>query len=511
MVCYLLRPLLWSSYSGDDVRNSQGPAWRAFSSISIWHDISSQNQYWMNTHGRLFPVSIIEGTFIFDIFDTRLSYKILQLVVTVLAWASFVLFVRIATRSLHYAALAGWFSLFILQFRNFHDPILQFNAQQPLVVISLFSMLSLLLITTRATSTRSFVVWLTVTTVVWILGCLTYETFYPLIIVPVLIIWRELAQRRRLAALIAIISPTVILLAFIMHLRSQAENPSTAYMLNFETWRFVPTFIQQITGTMPLSYPLLAPAGTLPRINTGWGLSGEWDVLALLSSIGILTLMLRYCRPKALDRTKSQLFLVAGILLLFVPSIIIGLTQRWQDGEITWGTPYISVFLSSFGLVLLELMVVSNLAQHFLFRRIRWWSTQGLPIVVIGAVGVCSLILGPLMMYDTNVWAVKSFDGLRTEREQFEAIVKRGTFDRIPDGSTVMTDHASSWFWENGAFIQQLGGPKQLNLITPADSLAASSCGVTLNCYKLVLTATPSGTTKAKIEMLKAVGPSLSP
>ena len=363
MVCYLLRPLLWSSYSGDDVRNSQGPAWRAFQNISIWQDIGSQNTYWMKTNGRFFPVSIIEGTFIFDIFDTRFSYKIFQLIITVLAWASFVLFVRIATQSLHYAAWAGCLSLFILQFRNFHDPILQFNAQQPLVVISLFSMLSLLLIATRAKATKSFVIWLTLTTIIWVLGCLTYETFYPLIIVPVLIVWHELVQRRRLAALMVIISPTVILLAYIMHLRSQAQNPSTAYMFNFETWRFVPTFIQQITGTIPLSYPLLAPAGTLPRIDAGWGLSGEWDVLALLSSIGILTLMLRYCRPKALDGTKLRLFLVAGILLLFVPSAIIGLTQRWQDGEITWGTPYISVFLSSFGLVLLELIIVSYLAQ----------------------------------------------------------------------------------------------------------------------------------------------------
>lgn len=499
---YLLRPLLWSSYSGDDVPNSQGPAWQAFRGIDVWQFISAENRFWMRTQGRFFPASIAETAIIFQLFDTRLSYKILQLTMAILAWGTFVLFVGILTRNIHYAVIAGWLAIFGFQFRNFHDPLRQFSVQQPIVVIVFFLMLSLLLLATQTTSRRSFLVYLIPSGILWIIGCLTYETLYPLLLIPLLVIWSSLKHRRRIFAMVTFVLPTLMLLAFIAQLRSAAEAPSTAYQLNFETWRFIPTFTHQVTGAFPFSYPLASPADGVPRLGSGWGPSGYWDLLAMLASVALLTLVVRSRRPRPLDRPVKLLLAFTGTLLLVVPSSIIALTERWQNGEITWGTPYVSVFLSSFGLVLLALVLISRLVeQPWRGNALTWASASRF---AAGSVGAVVVVFGPLLMYDINAWSVAVSSGLRTEREAFAALIQDGALNKVPAGATLITENASNWFWENGAFIQYFGGPKQLNVITPTDPLATTRCGVDLDCYKLVRTQAASGRIIPTVEHITA-------
>ena len=456
----------------------------------------------MHAQGRFFPASIAETAVIFQLFDTRLSYKILQLAMAILAWGAFVLFVGILTRSLHYSVIAGWLAIFGFQFRNFHDPLLQFSVQQPIVVIAFFLMLSLLILATRTTSRRGFLTYLIPAGTLWILGCLTYETLYPLLLIPLLVIWTSLEHRRRIFAAITFVLPTLMLLAFIAHLRSTAEAPSTAYQLNFETWRFIPTFTYQVTGAFPFSYPLAAPMQGVPRLGSGWGPSGSWDLLAMCASVALLILVARSCRPRPLNRSVTLLLAFAGTLLLVVPSSIIGLTQRWQNGEITWGTPYVSVFLSSFGVVLLALVLVSWMVERPQRRNFFTWAFASK--IAAGTVGTLVGVFGPLLMYDINAWTVAVSSGLRTERETFAKLIQHGSLDKVPPGATLITENASNWFWENGAFIQYFGGPDQLRVITPTDPLATTHCGLDLDCYKLVRTATTSGNVIATVEHLAA-------
>ena len=483
----LLSPLLRSAYGGDDVATSQGPAWRQFNSVGLWQWFLEQNSYWMHQQGRLFPGSLLETVVVFDIFETRAAYKVVQLVAALLAWAVVVAFIGVLTRSLAHAVATGWLLLLNFQFRKFHYPLLQFSLQQPTVVMCFFGTLLLVTLATRARSRPRFVVCVVGATCLWVSGVLVYETLYPLIVLPLAIIVHSLRSRRRYVAAAALILPTVVLLGVITHLRMNAVAPTAAYQLSPSPIPFLRTFIFQTTGTLPLSYQSLAHAPGVPGLLSGWGIDGLADVALLLASLAVVALVLRGFRPVALDRFHARLLFVGGLLIFLAPSAIIALTRRWQQGEVTWGTPYVSVFLAGTGLMIAVVAAIEPLvhilsSMRSLVDRRRWSRVAGC-IAACGLIAVAALV--PLLMLDTNRKVVDASSALRTEREHFQDLVEAGVLDGVPDGSILITENASDWFWENGSFIQYHGGPRQLTVVR-ADDPVADGCGVSQQCYRLI-------------------------
>lgn len=504
LVFHQIRPVLWSAYTSDDVLTSQWPMQRAYSGQSLWSDFLTTNSEFMRNRGRFFPGTVAEIMVVFEFFRSRQAYKVLQVVFVMLAWLAFVVFVRVLTRSIHYAVLAGWLALLTVHLRWFHDPLLGFCVQQPTLVICWFTTLTLATLASRAESRRRHITLLVAAAVWWVATMLIYETAYPLVLAPLYILFTIDDRGRRRRAMAAILGPTLPLLCWVLYLHSNAAHPLPNLQFGFQSWEVIPTFVYQLSGTMPFSYELLAQEGSMPRINSGWGVSGGWDVMALLLTATMLVVCVRWLRPKPLDRETSRLLLVTGSLMLLVPTTIISLTRRWQMGEVDWGLPYVSVFISSLGLMLLVLVAVSSLIRRFgsLTARPQWMR----PVLLASLVPLSLVVLAaPILIYDTNYWTVEQESWLRTDREAFAALVRDGVFDDVPDGSTVITDNASNWFWENGAFVQYYGGPEQLTLVRPADP-AAAECGVSTTCYRLVTTLQDDGSTTAEMVMIEAAG-----
>ena len=492
LLFYLLRPMLWSGYINDDVANSQGPMWRAFNNVSIWTNFVDETGRWMRAEGRFFPGSVAETLLVFEVFQSREAYKVAQLAFVALAWASFVGFVAVWTRSLHYPVVAGWCALLALQFRAAaHDPLLSYSVQQPVVAILFFNALTLVILTSRTSRRRWFLTCLAGSTLLWVGGVLTYETLYLLIPLPLTIIWWGLNGRRRRFALAALMLPTMALMLFIFNLRSNVDNPAPGYQMNFEASPFVHTFVYQSTGALPFSYPILSSAPP-PRLQNGWDINGQWDSIAIFASLALIALSIRWLRPPPLEPRTARLLAIGGALVLLVPSTLVALTKRWQDGEVTWGLPYISVFLSSLGVVMCEVALVS-----WLVRRAQTQAPKSLyknvGLAIAGAVASAVVVLAPLVIYDDNQWVVNSASPARAQREAFIMLVETGAFDDIPDGATLITDNASSFFWENGWFIQHYGGPRQLNVVLPTDPVV-EMCGNTLRCFRFSSASQVDGT-----------------
>ena len=484
LLVYVLRPLLWSSYSGDDVVASQRVMWRAYTGTGFWEHFLHDNSYWGEVHGRFFPLSLLQQDGVFQLFQTRLAYKWVQLLYIVIAWALVVTFVRVLLKSWEYAAIAGGAAVLAMQFRAFHDPLLQFHAQQALVVSAFFGALTLVVVAARAKEGRRFGFLVGAMGLAWVVGLLTYETLYPLVVIPVGLIVLTMTGRRRTVALAATLTPTIVLLGYIVILRSAASAPSPAYLLGFDSWRIFPAFAKQATGVLPFSYQLLdespGGAGGIVRVTSGWSVAGRWDLIALATSVLLAAVVVLRFRPAAADPVLARFLRRMGWLVIVVPSVTVAMTQRWQNDGVKWGKPYVSVFFASMGLVLLLVGWLADKghvggSERDIVGRLWRRTLAGLAIVVV--------ILGPIVIEDTNRAVVDHFSGLRWEREAFEAQIRGDVFSQVPDGSLVVADEASEWFWVNGSFVQWYGGPPQLRFVTP-DHPAAAECGLTRDCYR---------------------------
>ena len=498
---YLVRPLLWSAYTSDDITNSQIPAWRLYRGIGLWQELGEQNSHWMKYNGRFFPGSIYETGIIFNIWQTRGAYKVVQVVFILLAWACIVTFFGVFLRSIQYAAIAGWLMLLTFQFRAFYDPLTSFTVQQPTVVILLFA--SLTLATIGARTQRRWVSGLTfgVAVLCWALGLITYETLYPLVLIPLAIVWFSSTGRRRLIGLGLYAVPTAMLMLFAARLRANAVAPTSGYELNLQPWRAIPAFFYQLTGIAPLSYPALSPQDLPRSIGTGI-IGGRSDWLAILIGVLIVAAFTQL-RPPKVERKLLFVLLGGGSLLILVPTTIIALTKRWQDAELQWGLPYVSVFLSGVGLVMIEVAVVSALSTSARLRQLIAIGWQRTIARAVGAVIALIMILVPLYMYDLNYWAVQVQLNFRSEREHFISLIENGVFDEVPSGSVVVTDVASTQFWENGAMVQYYGGPPGLVLVLES-SPEAAQCAVAGPCYRLRSILNADGTFTSYIEPFPA-------
>jgi hypothetical protein len=498
---YLVRPLLWSGYTSDDATNSQSPAWRLYRGVSLWHEMTEQNSHWMRNNGRFFPGSIFETQIIFNIWQTRAAYKVVQVVFILLAVAVVVLFFGVFLRSIQYAAVAGWLMLLTLQFRAFYDPLTSFTVQQPTVVILLFASLTLATVAARTRSRKLGSLAMAAAVVCWSLGLVTYETLYPMVLIPLAILWIECDGRRRVVGLVAFIVPTLMLVAYATHLRMNALAPTSGYELNLQPWRAIPAWFYQGTGIVPFSYPALANQDLPRTIGTGIvGTTADW--LALLLGVIAVALFTRLRLPH-IGAPSRRLLGWGGALLIFVPTTIISLTKRWQDAELQWGLPYVSVFVSAIGLVMLEVAVIATVVSSPTIRQRFRTGWRRVAALMAGGVAALIIIGGPLYMYDLNYWAVQVQLNFRTDRERFIGFVEDGVFDDVPAKSIVITDAASTQFWENGAIVQYYGGPAGLQLVL-VDSPEAAACGVAYECHRLVTTLQPDGSIIAEMQPFSA-------
>ena len=460
----ILWPVLSTPFYADDIFNSQHSAHIAASDQSVWSYSASGVRQWMDNEGRFFPVSSIEGVFLFDTVHDRGLYKVIQVATTFIAAALLAVFIAVLTRDRRLGLLALFLTIPGFQLRYWYDPIHSFGLLLPSLTIKIFGSLLLVLIGLRATHHRRAFGLFVAGGLVWTAALLQYEVAFVVCPVVFAVLWHERTSgRRRLwTAGTAILLPTFLLANYIATLRSSA-NPSPGYTTNWALEDLLPTAFYQLVGAVPGSAALFA--GGVPGLFDlllDIRLVGLIAAIAGGTGVAILLPMLR------LPATSTAVALLAiGTAVFVFPAVPIASSLRWQS-ELGWGIAYLPAFAQSLGLVVLVLgagcLIITVVSR-----------SVGLGLIHLPPVGIrftvriiagLSIALPLLVVGNGNQWVADQLAGLRHQQETTDAAISNGFFNLAGEGSTVVASVSPGGNeYINAAYVTWRGGPADLTVL----------------------------------------------
>ena len=456
----VLWPIIGSAFSADDTFDSMVPMQLRFTGQSTWSFISQYTSNWAKNEGRFFPGAATIGVFSHYLFTERNEYKVVQLVVALLAIAIFGFFVSKLFRSFSSGIVAVLIVNTCMQMRVQYDALFQFSLQQPTVIILLFGSLGFYLYGIRTSSNVKFFI----AAIMYLAVLLTYETTLLLWPLFPLILLIEQPKKYRLALSSTLLFPTVVAIN-LLWLRSNVTNNTAGYVSNFSGEVLTSTFLKQAIGSIPMSYSEIQPPGFLESFpdhihlwSIPWLTAVALSILVLSYALGLFT---------TLDHRKNVLIMLIGIAMWAIPALVIAQTVRWQQ-ELTWGNSYITVFQSSFGFALVLIGLISEAKLLLLnFNRIIRIGFSVFFVMII-ALSTSSVITN-------NSRAVAQFNpSYLWPRNTFEKSIRDGVFQNAPTGSKVLALTGEWWF--NAPLVSWFGGPKLTSLDSPMNTAEWANC-----------------------------------
>jgi hypothetical protein len=335
-------PLLKIPYSSDDLVNRN---WALKGWGAGFAEMRGLIEQWMNEQGRFFPTAGAYVLAVWETFTSRASYTgFLTCLAIVLG---LIVFVCIREYTGRWATAVVVTTVFAcgVQCRFWYDGFASFAGLVP------FSLLLTVLATAATYAVwRGRSMWLVgVALVLWSMAITTYEV--SLLMLPAIIILIVVKQpkslRHALLALGGLGIPTLIDVSIVAHLRTSLSAPPAEEFRVALTTETPITMLHQFVSAVPLSqyffgiapvsFPLLTPLGI---------------VLAVTISAGIGFSLIR--GSIAMSRTQQHpwALIVSGLWAWVIPSVLAGITMRWQTALPT-NQGYIYVVYESLGVALL--------------------------------------------------------------------------------------------------------------------------------------------------------------
>ena len=335
-------PILAVPYSGDDIVNRN---WALKSWSTGLTEVAQIVSQWMHNEGRFFPTAGAYGLFVWETFTSRASYTAFLMCLAVALGIAVLVCIRIYTRRWQTAAVVTMVFACGVQFRFFYDGFTSFAGLVP------FSLLLTVLATASAFAVwRGRNIWLAaVACALWSMAITAYEVSLLMLpaIVVLIVVERPSSSRRAVVALSALGIPTLIDLTFVAYLRanlSAAPAPGYTIALNGGT---PSTAMDQLLSAVPLSQYLFGIAPASCPLFTPLGM-----LLAVVFACGIAVGLIR--SPTDTQRTRQHpwALIIAGTWAWVIPSLLAGITVRWQL-DLPTNQGYIYVVYQSLGLALL--------------------------------------------------------------------------------------------------------------------------------------------------------------
>ena len=366
-------PILIVPYGGDDVVNRN---W----ALKSWSAAIAENvdliQQWMRNEGRFFPTSAAYGVVVWETFTSRALYTA-YLTVLAVALGALVLFaIGRYTRRWDVAAVTVAVLACGVQFRFFWDGFTSFAGLIPFSLLLTVGAACLAFAVYRGRS----LAYAGVAAVVWSLTITAYEV--SLLMLPavlLLLVVRAARSRRHAAAAIgALAVPTVLDLALVAWLRSHlTAPPAPGYTIAINgdvpqtaLSQFVAALplSQHLFGIAPASCPLLTPLGVVLAIGLGAAMA-----------IGVRRASNEGYGP---TRQHPWAMLIAGIWIWVIPTLLAGITSRWQT-QLPLHQGYIYVVYESLGVALIVAALYTALTARIGDPR-----SRKVAMVVAGLAGV---------------------------------------------------------------------------------------------------------------------------
>jgi hypothetical protein len=415
----VLAPSLETGWVGDDAMNSTLPGYWRIVGIDPATETLTQIQAWWAA-GRFNPLMHVwKNAWFWCVRDVAVHKALILSLVGLDLWLLYRLS-RALGLSREAAALGSLLACLLIQFREYHDPVLAFNGMMQFVAALVLGSLLCLCRYRETERTR----WLVASLALHLAGCLTYECCLALCLAHVVLLpWRRAAPFVAVAGLVLVVNLTLRAVG-----DPPADSPYRMVLRGSLVWK---TFTRQCVAALPLSY-----AGFDPYRSFGGGfvrecLAHAWVGLAVFPLATLLT-----CRVAA--RRSPWFLALLGLGLFVLPAVPIAVCHRYQ-WELAPGLGHLPVYLQLLGVALLLLGGVLEAARRLPERgpaRLGLAAYVGLACAVI-AVGHRA----------SNASVVAALQPGHLLRSQLEESLHAGLLDPVPAGGVLETEGHP---WEAG-------------------------------------------------------------
>jgi hypothetical protein len=457
----MLSPLLGAGYTCDDTVNSTMPGLVQEQGTDAAHFTAALIRDWLVHLGRFYPLAFYQ-VFLHSWVTNLYVFNALAVLTVLADLYLFGRLVAVLTDSPRLGLLAAVTTPLLFQHRGSLDPILGFHFMLPLVVMYLLGSL-LCLDDSLRTGRTGRLGW---SVLLFALGALTYEVVYTTCVLHVLLALyrspRELTWSSRLGFVARRSWPLVVTavgfvalavgirLAFGIPIANGGGEQANPYAMNLNPVRCAETLLRQVYAALPLTW--LAGGGRrFGDLAASVNLHGPSELaLLLLGYTALVYWLLRGLRAESAATTagggRSGPLFVLGLTLLVAPGLLPALSPRIQAAH-DWGSFYVPVYFSCFGVALLFLTAVRRWAR-------RGGAESRGPALAVAV--TVALVAAVTFAANQMVVAQQNY-GYLFPRLILTDGLREGLIQEVPDGARVLVNDAHTWleFGSVGPFIRQ--------------------------------------------------------
>lgn len=452
--------ILLSPFWNDDQPNSMRAAVLRYSNETPMQFFSRMVNQWRINEGRFFPVSTIENLYTFVLFNSRFSFKVLQLSSLLLVASLLGALIWQLTQRWEISIAVSIMFLILLQIRMWFDPTIGFGLLLQSVSIKFLIVFILSFQILKTKNKRNLFVFCLLTFIIWLLAVFQYEiTIFVWPLIPISVCFAESASwARRLTAIFVTAVPTAVAIVVSLVMRSGVST-SASYKISIGGDIFWITLIKQIAAALPLNTSIFLGY----RI---WSVKSSFVFVLISACLFFVFKRIALGNSTISSRNKKLMCLIGGGLAI-LPAVPVAISEKWQL-QLSWGNGYLPVFFQYIGISILLLVIVVWLIEMSASQRPR---NRTLIIVMI------SMVLGGIAGVHSAgtadvVWRTQPFTW---QRELFEQSVRDGFFDVIPADSSIISTSYSPNEWFNPWSYQWFGGSKT-HLLSGTESGMVVAC-----------------------------------
>jgi hypothetical protein len=227
-----------------------------------------------------------------------------------------------------------------------------------------------------------------------------------------------------------------------------------AYVPNFDLKTYLLTLAKQTSAAFPLSYYLILNGLSAKAFhnfhNSFVYLKDSFSFGHVFIIFGYFLLSRKYLEELAhlKNRPNMKYVLSLGISLLILPGALISLSPKYQyQNYIGWGTGYLPVYLSYFGLVMLSLALLFSIYRLKFIQSHRKFASA---LSIIISLFFCCI---GTINYTHNNIVVDGLNGTWSyPREVLENGIKNGLFNIVPEKAYLIVD--SNYPWDQPPFYR---------------------------------------------------------
>ncbi len=476
---WTLLPVLQSGFYWDDAMFSvQIPALR-IDGGSIWQRTWDEIVNYA-ARGRINPFATFQFlTFYF--FPSAILYKGLLIALTLLNAFLFYRFAVLFSRKSTGRILGVLILALCVQLRIYHDPMTGYYGLMQMMFAEL--MLALIWLIRFLTTGRKG--WLIASLTLFAVGLMSYEMFYPMILLVMIVVWRyreSFWQRIRSLFPYAVLAAVLLSLSMILRADYAAVGETyagTEFSLNLpkilETWWF------QTSAAFPLSYRLADYDATIRNrliFTDSLFQTAPIDILRsvrwqdVAGAFVLMILSLDQMRRLKNERVPLSDWLF-GLSLLLCSGMVISLSQKYQF-ELNPGIAYLPVWFGYFGAAWLLMCLIFWLVNK------RAVSEKLAPLSIFIA---ASFAVVYLLNQQSALQVIERLnESFLYARRTGEAALQSGilTEANVSDGGTLIPNHPD-FLWEAGwdgaearGSFYALHSGSEVNVLSPTEYFSVS-------------------------------------